>query len=78
MEIGTKRPATLSQVITEVVDVGQVWPATLLLVIAEDMFIEVDLGHKRPSTFSLEIGEEWLVCKGEVDISLWPATTPPP
>ena len=43
--IGLKIPATLRQVITDFMDVGQIWPATITLVIAEDMLIELDLGH---------------------------------
>ena len=54
--IGLKRPVTLPQSIAEFLDVGQVWPDTLPLVIAEDMLIEVDLGHNIPSTIPLEIG----------------------
>ena len=49
-EIGLKRPATLYQLVMEVGDVGQVLPATIPLIITEDMLIEVDLVHNRPST----------------------------
>ena len=54
MDIGLKRPATLILVIAEVVDLGQVFPATIHLLIAEDMLIEVNMGHKRPSTLIIE------------------------
>ena len=37
--IGLKIPATLPQLIMEVLDVGQVLPATLPFVIAEDVLI---------------------------------------
>ena len=40
--------------------------------------IEVDLGHRKPSTHLLKIGEQALMLKGEMDIGLRPATTPPP
>ena len=33
LDIGILRPGTLPQFITEIMDVGQVWPATLLLVV---------------------------------------------
>ena len=39
--------------------------------------IEVDLGHKRPDTLPLEIGEQELMLKGEVDIGIRPATITP-
>ena len=58
MYIGLTRPAALPQVIAEVVDVGQVGPDTLPLLIAEDLLIEVDLGHKRTATIPLEIWEK--------------------
>ena len=38
------------------------------------MLIEVDIGHKRPSDLTLEIGEQELMLKGEVDIGFKPAT----
>ena len=56
MDIGLKRPGTLPQLIMEVVDLGQVLPDTLPLVIAEDVLIEVDLSHKRPASLTLDIG----------------------
>ena len=57
MDIGLLRPATIPQVITEVVDIGILIPATITQVITEDMLVEVDLGHNRPDTLLLEIGE---------------------
>ena len=57
MGIGLKRPEFLPQVIAEVVDLGQVWPDTIPLVITVDMLIEVNLDHKRPVTLPLAIGE---------------------
>ena len=39
MDIGLLRPATLTQVIEEVVDVGQVRTVTLYLLIEKDMLI---------------------------------------
>ena len=41
------------------------------------MFIEVDIGHKRPDNLPLEIGEQELTFKGEVVISIRPATITP-
>ena len=40
------------------------------------MLIEVDLGHKIPSTPPLEIGEQGLMLKGDFDVGLRPATIP--
>ena len=51
--------------------------ATLPLVIAERMLVEVYLGHNRTDTLPLEIGELELMLKGEVDIGLRPTTLPP-
>ena len=70
VDICFKRPATLLQVIAEFVDIGQVLPSTINLVIVEDMFIDVDLGHKRPDTITLLIRKHDLMLKGEVDIGL--------
>ena len=53
VDIGLNTPANLSQVIEEVMDVGQVLPATFSLVILEDMLIEVYLGHNIPDTLYL-------------------------
>ena len=39
VDIDLKRPATLPQVIAEVLDIGQVLPATLPIIISEDMLI---------------------------------------
>ena len=77
MSIGLKIPPTLSQVIVEVVGVGQVLPATLPLIIAEDVLIEVDICNKRTATIPLSISKQELTLKGEVDIGLIPATIPP-
>ena len=41
------------------------------------MLLEVNLGHKRPATITLVIGEQWLMLKGKVDIGLIPDTIPP-
>ena len=77
MDIGLKRPATVSQVIVEVMDVGQVWSATLPLLFAEDVLIVVDLSQKISVTLPLTIREHELVLKGESDIGLRPATIAP-
>ena len=62
LDIGLLRPATLPQVITEVVYIGILIPATLPLVILEDMIVvmllEMDLGNKRPATVPIKIGEQ--------------------
>ena len=77
MAIGIKIPATITQAIEEVVGVCQFFPATIPLVIAEDMLIEVDIGHKRPSTLPLEIGKQELMLNGGVDIGLRKSTITP-
>ena len=56
MYIGLLRLATIPQVIVEVVkvmDIGFNIPSTPPQVIAEDMLIEADLGHNRPSNILL-------------------------
>ena len=58
-------------------DVSQVLPETIPLVISEDIFIEVYLDHKIPYNLPLEIGEQELILNGEVDIGLSPANIPP-
>ena len=55
VDIGLKRPATLHQVITEVVDLGEVLSSTIHVVTAEDVLIELYLGHKRLDTLPPEI-----------------------
>ena len=61
--------------------IGVLRPATLILVIMEViivvMSVEVDLGHKSPSTIHLSIVEQELMLKVEVYIGLIPATLPP-
>ena len=74
LHICIKRPAPLHQVIAGIVDLGQVLPATIHLAIVEDMLIHVNIGHKRPATLPLSIGEHDLMLKGEVDIGLRPST----
>ena len=58
-DIGILIPATLTQLILEVVDIGPLRPAILTLVIAEDiievMLVEVDLFDKIPYTIPLII-----------------------
>ena len=54
--IGLLRPSTLPQVIVEFSNVGLLIPANFPLVIAEDMLLEVDLGHKIPANITLAIG----------------------
>ena len=80
VDIGILIPATLHQIITEVVDIGLFRPSTITLLIVEDiiivMLVEVDIFHKRPETTPLEIGEQELMLKGEVGIGLRPATLP--
>ena len=77
VDTGLKRTSTQPQVIEEVVDVGQVLPATLPLVAVEDMLIGADLGHKITSTILLAITKQELMFKGEVDICFRPDTIPP-
>ena len=55
MDIGLLRPSTLTEVIVEVMDVGLFIIDTLPLIIAEDVLVDVDLGHKRPDTITPEI-----------------------
>ena len=56
MEIGINIPATLPQVIVEFMDLGKVWPAARPLIIAKDILVVFDLGHKRPGALTLVIG----------------------
>ena len=53
--IGLLIPVNIPQLIMDFVVVGQVFPATFNIVITEDIFIEVDIGHKRPATITLAI-----------------------
>ena len=76
-EICLLRPATITEVNAEVVDIILLRSATLPIVITEDMLVEADLGHKRPSTLHLEIREHEFMLKGEVDIGLRPSTINP-
>ena len=69
MEIGLLRLAKFTQVITEVVEIGILRPATLHLVITEDMLVDVDLGIKIPHTLPIML-------KREVDIGIRPVTLP--
>ena len=55
VDIGLLRPSTLTEVIVEVMDVGLFIIDTLPLIIAEDVLVDVDLGHKRPDTITPEI-----------------------
>ena len=55
MDMGLKRTATLPQVITEVVELGQVLPSTMTLLIEEDMLIEVNIVRKRPATLPIAV-----------------------
>ena len=41
------------------------------------MLVEMDLGHKIPTTSTIEIREQEFMLKGEVDIGLITATIPP-
>ena len=77
VEIGILIPATLPKLIDEVVDLVQVLPSTIPIVILEDMLIEVDLGHKIPATITIAIMEQELTLKVEVDIGIKPATITP-
>ena len=74
--IGLLRPATLHQVITEVVDRGLLRPGTLPIIIVEDMLTEIDLGYKRPTNILIAVGEQELMLKLQVDTGLIPATIP--
>ena len=76
VDIGLLRPATLPQVISEVMDISLLRPSTLPLIIAEDVLVEVDLRHKRQANLPLTIGEQSLILKGYVDIGLRPAIIP--
>ena len=69
-DIDLNRPDTPPLVIDEVVELCQVLPATLPLIITEDMLIEVDLGNKIPVTHPLEMREHGLMLKGAADIGL--------
>ena len=55
LEIGLNIPENIPQLTAEVVNIGQLLPYTLPLVIVEDMLLEADLGHKRPSSLIHEI-----------------------
>ena len=71
------RLATLPPVTTEVAKIGILRPATLTLVIAEDMTVELDLVQNRPATINITIGEHELMMKGKVDMGLIPYTITP-
>ena len=70
VDISLLRPATLTQLIAEVMDIGQVLPATLTLIIAEDVLIYVDIFHNRSSPLTISIREQDFMLKEEVDIGL--------
>ena len=57
-------PPNLPIAILEVVDIGQVLPATMPLVIYEYMLIEVYLGHNRPATLLLVIQGKMVDAEG--------------
>ena len=80
MDSGLLRPATLPQVIVEVMDIGILRPSTLSLVILGGvilvMLVEVDIGQTRPDTLLVAIREKELMLKGKLDIGLSPATIP--
>ena len=40
------------------------------------MFVEVDIGHKRPATLPLAITEQYLMLKVEADIAIIPNNCP--
>ena len=56
VDIFLMRPATIPQVTAEVVVIGLLIPATITLVIADNMLVEVDICHKKPATLPLTIG----------------------
>ena len=60
VDIGILIPATLSQVIMNVLYIGILRPSTLPIVITKDvmvvMLVEVDICQKIPATLSLSIG----------------------
>ena len=68
-------------VTVEVVGIGILRPSTITLVTAVDiilvMLVEVDIGHKIPSTLPLAIVEQYLMLNGEADIGIRTATLPP-
>ena len=70
----TKKKVLKCLWITKDVEIGLLVPATITLVIVEDvlvvMLLEVYLCHKRPATFPLSIEEQELILKVEVDIGL--------
>ena len=74
VDIGIKRSANLTQLIADVVNLGQVLSATIHLVIVEDMLIEVDPYHKRPSAITLTDNRQEYMFKGEMYIGLIPET----
>ena len=76
MDIGLLIPATIPQVIAEVVDTGMLRPSTIPLVIVDNILVEVSRGNKRPATLPLSIREKELELKGEVDTGLRLATIP--
>ena len=65
MDIGILRLGTITQVIADVVDLGILIPATILLIIVENMLIEVDLGHQIPANITLTIRYQELMLKRE-------------
>ena len=65
MDIGILRLGTITQVIADVVDLGILRPATILLIIVENMLIEVDLGHQIPANITLTIRDQELMLKRE-------------
>ena len=75
--IGIKRPLNLPQVLSEVMNVGQVLPATLPLIIAENMLISVDLGNNRPAALPIATRKQELMLKGGLDIGLIPSNIYP-
>ena len=68
VSICLSRPATITQVIAKVADIGILIPSTISLIITEDiivvMLIEVDICHKRPAILTIKIGEQEFILKG--------------
>ena len=77
VDIVLLRPATLPQVIAEVMEIGLLRTATITLIITDDMLVEVDLGQKIPIILPLSIGEHEFMLKVEVYKGIIPAIIRP-
>ena len=55
-DIGLSRQISLLQVVVECMDIGILIPENLIVVIAEDVMVEVDIFSERPAIFPIKIG----------------------